>query len=804
MIEQGHRVAVCDQIQDAREAKGLVDRAVTRVITPGTLVDECLLEESAANLLAAIHLIGESDGPEAVLAAAELSTGSFTLMDLPPGAAVDEVARLAPSELLYRQTDDATVPETVASIATACGCALTPRGAWTFRSDEARTVLEGHFQVAELSGFGLAVDDPGIVAAGALLRYLQETQSPREQPGPGRLAHLQPPRRESPAAFVSIDATSLRALEVERTMRSGETAGSLLATLPHCSTAMGKRLLRQWLCFPRRDRAVLETRQAVVATLVDDRDLAMRLDGHLKPLQDVARIMGRACTGRASPRDIVALGRSLRGGADLAVALEGFPALAEHRRILETLDETLAPLGRSIRDRCVDEPPAHLREGGVFRDGCDGELDDARHLQRDANTWLAAYQKELIEQTGIPSLKVGFNKVFGYYIEVTHVHAGKVPDAFSRKQTLKNAERYVTPQLKAFEDKVTTAQSRAVEREKHLFERLVAEVAEHSRPVSRFGQTVAELDVLACFAETAVRGRYVRPTLAEEPILEIRQGRHAVLDRMLRDGFVPNDCVLNTPGDDGERSTLAIITGPNMAGKSTFIRQVALIVLLAHTGAFVPAEAATVGLVDRIFTRIGASDELHAGRSTFMVEMLETANILHHATDRSLVILDEIGRGTSTLDGLSLAWAIAEALASVRCRTLFATHYHELTCLADQIGSVANLQVAVREWGEEVIFLYRILPGRSDRSYGIHVAKIAGLPPATVRRASELLETFTVHTDESSRAAAPAPPAGGQLGLFTEYLSHPVVDTLRGVDLETMTPLQAFTLLQELRERARD
>jgi DNA mismatch repair protein MutS len=726
MLEQGYRVAVCDQIQDPRDAKGVVDRAVTRVLTPGTLVDEALLEESVPNQVAALHLPPPSDGDApAVIAAAEISTGRFTVLAHPVARLADELVRLRPTELLYAETDTGAAPAVVEQLRAEIGCAPTARPAWTFRPKDARDLLCEHYRVTTLAGFGLADDDPALGPAGALLRYLQETQAPDGADGARRLAHLQPPRRDDRGDAVVIDAASLRSLEIERTMRTGQTQGSLLSILQHARTPMGKRLLRQWLCFPLRDRAAIEARLDAVATLRADADLADDLVTRIAGVQDVARIAGRVSMGRASPRDVVALGRSLAQAPGLVTRLEEAPAFRAARATLVALLDALEPLARTILEQCVDAPPAHLREGGLFADGVDAELDEARGLERDADAWLAAYQKRLVDETGIPSLKVGYNRVFGYYIEVTHVHAEKVPDAFSRKQTLKNAERYVTPELKTFEERVTTARSRANERERQLFEHLSAEVAVHAPKLAEYAGVVAELDVLASFADVAARYGYVRPTVVPEPVLDIRQGRHPVLDRRLGDRFVPNDCAMGRPdGDDG--ATLALITGPNMAGKSTFIRQVAIIALLAHTGCFVPAESAVIGLTDRIFTRIGAADELHEGQSTFMVEMTETANILHHATDRSLVILDEIGRGTSTLDGLALAWAIAESIAATRCRALFATHYHELTDLADRLATVTNLHVSVREWGDEIIFLYRILPGRTDRSYGIHQLGLFG------------------------------------------------------------------------------
>jgi DNA mismatch repair protein MutS len=819
MIEAGYRVAVCDQIQDPKEARGVVDREVTRVLTPGTLVDETLLDEAQTNHVAAVEFLEPGERSPAALAVVELSTGSFSLLHLPPDRVIDELVRINPSELLFAETTDGAVPPPVEAMRAAVGCALTARPAWTFRRRDAGECLREHFGVATLNGFGLDDDDPAVGAAGAVLRYLQETQAPDAGPDDNRLRHLRPPRRDHPDHYVIIDATTLRNLEIERTLYSQSTADSLLSIFGGCRTAMGKRLLRRWLSFPLRDIDAIEARQRAVAVLTEDRPFAESLGEHIGAVQDVARIAGRVSMGRATPRDLVALGGSVGQLAAIVNLLEARPALGPQHARLERLAGSLGPLAETIRRRCVDSPPPHLREGGLFRDGVDPALDMARTHKRDATGWVAAYQKHLVEETGIGSLKVAYNRVFGYYIEITHTHADKIPASFSRKQTLKNAERYSTPELKQYEDKVTTADAEAIEREKVLFEQLCREAATEAAALAAYADIVGELDVLACFAEIAQRFGYACPQLVEEPILDIRQGRHPVLDRTLGERFVPNDCVVGgrdggtkgrrdegeeaegCPGLEGEGLSLALITGPNMAGKSTYIRQVALIVLLGHAGSFVPAASATIGLTDRIFTRIGAADELHAGRSTFMVEMTEAANILHHATDRSLVILDEIGRGTSTLDGLSLAWAIAETLAERRCRTLFATHYHELTTLADRVANVTNLHVAVREWGDEIIFLYRILRGRTDRSYGIHVARIAGVPPETLRRASRLLETLAVSTEppKLQEAAAAAPPEA-QLRLFTEYLEHPVVDQLRALDLDAMTPLEAFDVLRRLRE----
>ena len=800
MIQAGHRVAVCDQIQDPSEAKGVVDRDVTRVITPGTLTDESLLEESSENPLAAV--VFHSD-EHASLAWAELSTGAFSVASLKVGELLDELSRIAPSELLFCETATGDTPPRIERLTAALGCPATGRPAWQFRQSEATQILKRQYQVAQLAGFGFDDEEMSLAAAGAIVHYLLETQ---KTAGDGRLSHLRPPRRFTRQNHLVIDHTSLRSLEVERTLRTGQTDGSLLGSMQSCVTAMGKRRLRHWLCYPLADRASIEQRQAVVASLVADDRFLDDLRDTLDAIHDVPRIIARLSVNRALPRDLVGLARSARSARAVADLLADRDTVAGYHQRAVALVDPLTNLANELETACVDSPPAHMREGGLIREGYDAQLDEARHLQRDSNAWLSRYQKSLAEQAGIPSLKVGYNKVFGYYIEVTAANRDKAPDSWTRKQTLKNAERYITPELKEFEGKVLSAQSRAVSREQTLFADLCAKAQACIDPLHEFAELTAELDVLAAFARHATRHRYVRPTIVDEPVLEIFAGRHPVLDQMLGDQFVPNDVALGTQADHADApATLAMITGPNMAGKSTYIRQTALIALLAHTGAFVPAERATVGLCDRIFTRIGASDELHAGQSTFMVEMTETANICHHATDRSLIILDEIGRGTSTLDGLSLAWAIAEYLAAKKPRTLFATHYHELTSLAEQFPNIANFNVTVREWQDEIVFLHRIVAGATDRSYGIHVAKIAGLPRLVVDRAHALLSQLAVnHAPAPNRSAAAAGGPSPQMSLFTEYVEHPAHAELRELSLESLTPLAAFDALRQLQQRAKN
>ncbi len=722
MIAAGHRVAICDQVEDPATAKGVVKRDVTRVVTPGTLTDEAMLDEGATNSLAAVAVVNDD---QLAIAVAELSTGAFGVATIARADLADALARIGPSELIHSDAISADMRFAFEAAARPIRCPLTARPAWQFRPAEATETLLRQYAVKTLEGFGLSADDPCLSAAGAVVAYLLETQRAAEE---GRLPHLQPPRRIEAHRHLIIDQVSLRSLEIDHTMRSGETRGSLLGTLQDCRTAMGKRTLRQWLCYPLIDLDAIHRRQNAVAALVQEPELAEPLADFLGGVQDVERISGRIAVGRPTPRDLMALGRSLGEIETLLALLEGQPALAERREAIAKVAPPLRVLGDLLETACVDAPPAHLREGGLIRDGYDSDLDEYRNLQSNANDYLAEYQRALCEETGIPSLKLGYNKVFGYYIEVTHAQAVKVPDTFTRKQTLKNAERYITPKLKEFEDKVLGASQKAITREQHLFEQLCQASADRLSELTAYAAIVAELDVLGCFARRAVQFNYVRPTMVDAPICKIDGGRHPVLDELLGDGFVPNDI------DLGAGQTLAMITGPNMAGKSTYIRQAALLTLLAHTGSFVPAKSATIGLTDRIFTRIGAADELHTGQSTFMVEMTETANICHHVTDRSLVILDEIGRGTSTLDGLSLAWAIAEHLAHVGCRTVFATHYHELTQLSEQFPHITNLNVTVREWGEKIVFLHRIAPGPANKSYGIHVAQIAGLPQTVVAR----------------------------------------------------------------------
>lgn len=775
MVDAGFRVAVCEQLEDPSQSKGVVKRGVTQVVTPGTLIDESLLDESTSNLLGAIRC----EGGCVSIAISELSTGTFELHRCALGRLGDTLQRLGLAEIIIAEDD-----ENAECQANLFGISVTKRPAWMFSIEESHRELCKQFNVTTTEGFGLDKLDPLVGTAGALLSYLQQTQATEVG-----LSHLRTPVIKHESSFVSLDATTLRSLEIESTIRGHCVEGSLLWVMGRCKTAMGKRLLRHWLCAPLADKNEIEQRQCVVSAFLDDHAMFSALHVTLERVQDIARIAGRVSMGRVTPRDVVALGKSINICDELMNLLDS-PAVHQFKTSIQTLASELTPLSSSILAQCIESPPAHLRDGGLFKDGFDAQLDEARMLQRDAGSWLAEYQSRLSDESGISTLKVGFNKVFGYYIEVSHTQSKNVPDTFTRKQTLKNAERYITPELKDFENKILSAESQALTREQELFSALCEEIASHISSISAFSDVIAALDTLACFADVARLYNFVQPSLVDEPVVEITEGRHPVLDRLLLDKFVPNSCSLKD-------QSLALITGPNMAGKSTYIRQVALITLLAHTGSFVPAKSATIGMVDRIFTRVGASDELHSGQSTFMVEMVETANILNNATNRSMVILDEIGRGTSTLDGLSLAWAIAETLADRGCRTLFATHYHELTTLADHDNSIQNLHVTVREWKDDIVFLYGIKEGRTDRSYGIHVAKIAGVPKDVVKRANEILETLTVHTEQASEESLQHLTTP-QMSLFTEYLPHPLLEELKQIDMDSMSPIEAFELLRKL------
>ena len=641
LVKSGHKVAICEQLEDPATAKGVVDRDVIRTVTPGTLTEERMLAAGKENFLAAVFL--KDEGKTAGLAWVELSTGRFEVTQTPLAQAPDELARIGPAECLFGESID---PDhaVAAFVRDEIGCMITRVPDWTFESRSARTQLREHFGVATLAGYGIEDLPEAISAAGAILRYLEETQKTT-------LTHIRSISLFKRGDHVVMDRATIRALELTETMRTGEEKTSLLSVIDRTKTPMGKRLLRRWIISPLLDIAAIRTRQDAVAELVLKRGVLEDLQALLGNCNDVERLTGKLATGRAHPRDLLALSDSMSILPELAELIVGLDAFGDMMP-LDTLQDVRSQITAAVEPGA----PLLLKEGGIIRDGCDARLDELRALTRDGTDWIASYQAHEIERTGIPTLKVGFNNVFGYYLEVTHMHRERVPDDYTRKQTLKNAERYITPELKEHERKVLTAQEESRQLEYELFlalrERLVTEIPR----LQSAGQALSKLDVLAGLAATAVANRYVRPQIVEEAVLSISEGRHPVLEQTLTETrYVANDTDMQL-GDN----RIMLITGPNMAGKSTYIRQVALIVLLAQIGSFVPARQARVGVVDRIFTRVGATDELARGQSTFMVEMVEAANIINNATHRSLIVLDEVGRGTSTFDGISIAWAIAE------------------------------------------------------------------------------------------------------------------------------------------------
>ncbi|MFN6207147.1 MAG: DNA mismatch repair protein MutS [Planctomycetota bacterium] len=811
LIRAGHRVAVCEQVENPATAKGLVKREITQIVSPGTVTDQAILDPAISNYLCAIFRSGELDTsstkpapaiksavlhpnePPAIPAAKaafntdavfglawiELSTGQFAAATVDQRQLLDLLERLAPSEVLLAESQRGLGQQLQLPIAS------TTRPDWNFGPKRARETLQKKFAVAAMEGFGFEPEDElGLRAAAAILDYLQETQA-------GSLEHLIRLAPFRSHHHVEVDQATWRSLEITRTIRNQERQGSLFGVIDRCVTPMGSRLLGQWLAAPLRDRNALNLRLDAVAELHQDSRLRDSLRDRLKKILDLERLIAKVVTSRCSPRDLKQIGNSLALIPAVQQVLGS--AVAERTRHLATkldpCDELRDQLERSLAEDC----PVLASAGGFIRSGFHPRLDELRDLAAGGKQWIATYQQQIIAETGIHSLKVGFNKVFGYYIEVTNVHQTKVPENFIRKQTLKNVERYITPELKEYEERVLNADEQALALEQELFVQLKDAARHFAGRLKGTAEVLAELDVYGGFAQLAAQQKYCRPELLESRAVEIIDGRHPVIDVLQPLGaFVPNSTRFSD--EDG---WIHLITGPNMAGKSTYIRQVALITLLAQIGSFVPAKSARLGLVDRIFARVGASDELSRGQSTFMVEMTETARILNTATADSLVILDEIGRGTSTYDGVSLAWAIVEYLHEQQgCRTLFATHYHELTELENVLGGLKNYNVVVREWEERIVFLHKIARGAADKSYGIHVAQLAGVPGWVNRRAQQILDNLQssqgdTHRKQVSEAGTRKASGQIQLTLF-EVTQHPLIEKIKRIDTDHLTPLRAL------------
>jgi len=783
LIDRGYHVAICEQVGD-QPVNGLVPREVTRVVTPGTIVEPGLLPGDANNYLACVVVSESGSADEAAgrragragIAFADITTGEFSVTEIMVqdlrAAVKAELLRLNTAEILHADSFE---------FGDELSGHMTSWPAWRFESGRCEEALLRHFGVSSLDGFGLRGKPVGVRAAGGIVQYLQETQS-------AALRLLTGLNTYNLSEFMTLDAATRRNLELTETIRRGAAHGSLLSVLDHTITPMGKRLMQQWVSKPLLDVDLIRRRQNGVAFFFDDGLLRSEMRAALKSLNDLERLTNRVVSGSALPRDLVSIRATL---AQLPVVYDLLPdnetsplalLLKEFHLCSQELD--------FLQGAIDDEPPATLQNIGIVRPGFSAELDGILERSQHAREWIAELENVERQRTGIKSLKVGYNKVFGYYLEVTRANTELVPEEYIRKQTLVNSERYITPELKEYEALVLKAEERIHEIELRLFSEICARLAESAARLLGTARVLAQLDVLSSLAEAAALYGYTRPEVVEEDVLEINAGRHPVVERTLASKrFVPNDAIF----EDGER--IRLLTGPNMSGKSTFLRQVALIVLMAQMGSFVPAASARIGLVDRIFTRIGAQDEIHAGQSTFMVEMVETANILHHATPRSLLVLDEIGRGTSTYDGVSIAWAVAEYLhnhPNLRSKTLFATHYHELTQLADLLPGVRNYNVAVSESGNQVVFLHKIVPGGADRSYGIHVGQLAGLPRPVVQRADEILHQLEA---SSGKAVRINPQAPQQLALFPE--TNPLVDELKKLDMNTLSPIEALNKLYE-------
>ncbi|HHT9129686.1 MAG TPA: DNA mismatch repair protein MutS [Candidatus Brocadiaceae bacterium] len=794
LIKAGHKVAICDQLQDPDEAQGIVDRGVTRIITPGTVTEDTLLEDKSNNYLMAVLETKNALG----LSWIDLSTGRFEVEDIQKERLFDEFARLNPSEMLLPEETIRNNVSFTEKIRAECNAMITSRPDWEFSKDTAYQILTEHFETTSLEGFGCEDVGPALGAAGAVIQYLKETQKTS-------LKHILKIQKYQSNNRILIDKVTQQSLELIQTIRTHERDGSLLSVIDQTKTPMGARLLREWIISPLNIPTEIKYRQAGIKELFEKSSLRRELRDILGNIYDIERISTKISCGRANARELVTLKQSLSKLPALKEKLSFCISdiLVSLELQVDVLEEVRTLLGTAI----VSDPPPTIKDGGIIREGYAATLDELRYISKNGKSWIANFQAEEIARTGINSLKVGYNKVFGYYIEVTNIHKDNIPQTYIRKQTLKNAERFITPELKDYETKVLTADERSKNLEYDLFVQIREQVSTYTARLQSTSEAIALLDLLSTLANIAVETRYVMPEITDGFELKIIDGRHPVLERRLMgESFVPNDIDL-----DGTHDKIMVITGPNMAGKSTYIRQVALLVLMAQMGSFIPAKEAVIGTVDRIFTRVGASDELSRGQSTFMVEMNETANILNNATERSLIILDEVGRGTSTFDGVSIAWAITEYIHQhIHARTLFATHYHELTELALLFPGIKNFNIAVKEWGDEIIFLRKIIEGGTDKSYGIHVARLAGIPKEVIQRARVILNNLEAETLDVNGKPKFAPlktiqdkKQPTQLKLFASKQDI-VIEEIKKLDTSTMSPLDALNKLDDLKRKLED
>jgi len=800
LVKAGYKVAICEQLEDPKLAKGIVKRDVIEMVTPGVAVSDKLLDNRANNFVCALFFKGDKVG----VAFADVSTGEFYATEVK----IDELSNLldtiTPSEILYSKSHKDIIEQVFGEIQVRP--AFTKLEDWVFKYDYAFEILTGHFQTQSLKGFGIDDLEIGIISAGAVLHYLQDTQRTK-------LVHIKRISRFDVSDYMILDPATKRNLEIAVSYLGETTYGTLFSVIDRTQTPMGARLLKRWVLRPLKKLEPIQKRLEAVKELYENSKLRKELKEILAEIGDIERLISRIAirahlpgtTGRANPRDMISLKESLKKIPKIRSLLAEVKSetLQKIYKLLNPLENIVALIESAI----VDDPPATVADGGVIRDGYNPELDELRYISRSSKEFIASLQQKERERTGIPSLKIDYNSVFGYYIEITKAHLDKVPQDYIRKQTLVNAERFITPELKEYEEKIFTAEEKMAALEAELFNQLREKISEYTESIQKNAQLIAMLDCFVSLSEVAVENNYTCPIVDESDVIEIKEGRHPVVEKILPPGekFVPNDVRL-----DNSENQILIITGPNMSGKSVFLRQVGLIVLLAQIGSFVPASYARIGIVDRIFTRVGASDNIAGGESTFLVEMHEMANILNNATPHSLILLDEVGRGTSTFDGISIAWAITEYLHEnprVRAKTIFATHYHELNELAELYPRIKNFKADVREVGDKVIFLHKIVPGYADHSYGIEVAKMAGLPKEVTDRAKEILanleqKELTPQGKVKKKISKEALMQKFQISLF-ELNDDRLRQEILNLDIDNMTPLQALLKLQELRGKIR-
>ena len=792
LVRAGFRVAICEQIENPKFAKGIVKREVVEVVTPGVTLSDKLLDHKKNNYLLSICVGKETAG----ISFTDISTGEFYTYEVSESDLPQQIESIAPSEILIQKKEKDYLIPLINKINSSIR--ITRIDDWIFNYDYAQELLLMHFKTVNLKGFGIDHLNEGIIAGGVILSYLQETQK-------SNLSHLNNISLYNYTDYMILDASTRRNLEITFTMQDGGREGSLVSILDMTNTAMGGRLMKKWVSRPLREKSAIEKRQDSVEELFKDRSIREKLIIELKEIGDLERLIARISTGRANPRELVALKTSLKKIPSIIELLKHFKV-----QTLVQINEKLDPLEKlveNIQQSIIDYPPASINDGGIIRSGHSEELDELREIAYHGKDWIAKLQKTEREKTSISSLKVSYNKVFGYYIDISNAHKDKVPDSYIRKQTLVNSERYITPELKEYEDKILNAEEKIFELESQLFNEVRLVAAAQVNIIQKNAKYIAMLDCFISFANCAEAYNYTKPKITERQELKINRGRHPVVERILSPGdkFTPNDCTL-----DNADSQIIILTGPNMAGKSVYLRQVGLIVLMAQIGSFVPADSVEIGIVDRIFTRVGASDNIAAGESTFLVEMQEAANILNNATGKSLILLDEIGRGTSTFDGISIAWAITEYIhenPDVSAKTLFATHYHELNEMAEIFPRIKNCKVEVREYDDKVIFLHKVNPGMADHSYGIQVAQMAGLPQFVTGRAKEVL--FNLESkeltpyEEKKEKLKRLKKDDDQISMF-EIKDDKIRDELKDLEVNNLTPVEALNKLNELKKKVKD